>query len=107
MLLLRLRQICSHPSLIQEDGVAFVHPDEAEVQPEFATELTRAKRLVSPEFVTKMKEKFLNAVRVRMERERLVRINFSLVFVNLLLMVKFSPKMQPSKKRTARSVMTP
>ena len=70
MLLLRLRQICSHPSLIQEDGVAFVHPDEAHVKPEFATELTRARRLVSPEFVTKMKEKFERQALVRMEMEK-------------------------------------
>ena len=30
VLLLRLRQICSHPSLIQEEGVAFVHPDDVD-----------------------------------------------------------------------------
>ncbi|KDR76486.1 hypothetical protein GALMADRAFT_246858 [Galerina marginata CBS 339.88] len=70
VLLLRLRQICSHPSLIQEDGVAFVHPDEAKVKPEFATEMTRARRLVSPEFVIKLKEKFLQDARTRMEAEK-------------------------------------
>ncbi|KJA26761.1 hypothetical protein HYPSUDRAFT_35906 [Hypholoma sublateritium FD-334 SS-4] len=70
VLLLRLRQICSHPSLIQEDGVAFVHPDEAHVKPEFATELTRARRIVSPEFVAKMKEKFKQQALARMEVER-------------------------------------
>ena len=55
VLLLRLRQICSHPSLIQEGGVTFVDPNEAHVNPEFATELTRACRLVSSEFVDKLK----------------------------------------------------
>ena len=44
-----MRQICSHPSLIQEDGVAFVDPKEADVNLEFASELARARRLVSPE----------------------------------------------------------
>ncbi|KAF8970384.1 P-loop containing nucleoside triphosphate hydrolase protein [Flammula alnicola] len=70
VLLLRLRQICSHASLIQEDGVAFVHPDEADVSPEFATELTRARRLVSSEFVAKMKEKFKQDALARMEAEK-------------------------------------
>ncbi|KAF8804469.1 hypothetical protein BYT27DRAFT_7243611 [Phlegmacium glaucopus] len=73
VLLLRLRQICSHPSLIQEDGVAYVNPDELfeDIKPEFATELTRARRLVSAEFVTKLKEKFKNEALDRMEAEKL------------------------------------
>ncbi|PPQ82538.1 hypothetical protein CVT25_007147 [Psilocybe cyanescens] len=70
VLLLRLRQVCSHPSLIQEDGVAFVNPDEADVKPEFSTELTRARRLVSPEFVAKMKERFLQDALARIEAEK-------------------------------------
>lgn len=72
VLLLRLRQICSHPCLIQEDGVAFVHPDEAKVKPQFATELTRARRLVSSEFVEKMKEKFKQDALNRMQAEKQV-----------------------------------
>lgn len=83
MLLLRLRQICSHPSLIQEDGVAFVHPDEAHVKPEFATELTRARRIVSPEFVAKMKEKFKQQALGRMEVEK--KVDNILAFVRCLL----------------------
>ena len=56
---LRLRQVCSHPSLIKEHGVAFVHLDDVDSsKPELATELSRARYLVSHEFVTKMKEKF-------------------------------------------------
>lgn len=72
VLLLRLRQICSHPSLIQEDGVAFVRPDEAHVKPEFATELTRARRLVSSEFVDKMVTKFKQQALTRMQAEKQV-----------------------------------
>ena len=77
VLLLRLRQICSHPSLIQEDGVAFVDPNEADVKPEFATELTRARRLVSPEFVDKMKEKFKQAALARIQAEK--EVGFSMI----------------------------
>ena len=59
MLHLRLRQVCSHPSLIEEHGVAFVHLDDVDSsKPELATELSRARHLVSHESVTKMKEKF-------------------------------------------------
>jgi SNF2 family DNA or RNA helicase len=70
VLLLRLRQICSHPSLIQEDGITFVYPNEADVNPEFATELTRARRLVSPEFVDKLKEKFKVSALMRLQAEK-------------------------------------
>jgi SNF2 family DNA or RNA helicase len=72
VLLLRLRQICSHPSLIQEDGVAFVAPDEADdnSMPELSTELTRARRLVSSEFVVAMKSKFKALAIQRMEAEK-------------------------------------
>lgn len=74
VLLLRLRQICSHPSLIQEDGVAYIGPDEhfEDIKPEFATELTRAKRLISAEFVAKLREKYKNEALDRMEAEKLV-----------------------------------
>lgn len=61
VLLLRLRQCCSHPSLIQEDGgVAFLKPDEIddESRPGVGRELKRARDLVGNEFVDKMKEKF-------------------------------------------------
>ncbi|KAF9486204.1 hypothetical protein BDN70DRAFT_822530 [Pholiota conissans] len=70
VLLLRLRQICSHPCLIQEDGVAFVHRDDAKVRPKVATELTRASRLVSPEFVEKMKAKMKQEALNRMQAEK-------------------------------------
>ena len=58
LVLLHLCQICSHPSLIQEDGIAFVDPNKAHMNPEFATELTHTQHLVLPEFVDKLKEKF-------------------------------------------------
>lgn len=74
VLLLRLRQICSHASLISEDGDAFVQPHEVgnDFQLEFATELSRARRLVSEEFVAKMKAKYKNEALARMETEKLV-----------------------------------
>ncbi|KAF9465092.1 SNF2 family N-terminal domain-containing protein [Collybia nuda] len=71
VLLLRLRQICSHPSLIQENEAAFVSPDEVDnCAPEMSTELTRARRLVSPDFVSKMKARFKAAALQRMEAEK-------------------------------------
>ncbi|KAF8067663.1 SNF2 family N-terminal domain-containing protein [Lyophyllum atratum] len=74
VLLLRLRQICSHPSLIQEGAAAFISPDEAddgdEAAPGSNKELARARRLVSPEFVTKMKSKFKTAALQRIAAEK-------------------------------------
>ena len=37
---------------------------------EFATELTRARRLVSPEFVDKLKEKFKASALMRIQAEK-------------------------------------
>jgi hypothetical protein len=70
VLLLRLRQICAHPSLIQEDGVAYMAPGETDSKPEISTELTRARRLVSPAFVAAMKAKFKASAIQRMEAEK-------------------------------------
>ena len=81
VLLLRLRQICSHPSLIQEDGVAFVDPKEADVNLEFASELTRARRLVSPEFVDNLKEKFKASALKRIQAEK--EVHFLRVSTNI------------------------
>jgi len=74
VLLLRLRQICSHASLIAEDANAFLQPEESreDFKLEFATELTRARRLVSHEFVTKMQQKFRMEALDRIEAEKAV-----------------------------------
>ncbi|TCD64091.1 hypothetical protein EIP91_004563 [Steccherinum ochraceum] len=71
VMLLRLRQLCSHPSLIQEDGVAYVGADEAMDGPhDKHSELTRAAQAVSGEFVEKMKSKFKQIVLERMAAEK-------------------------------------
>ncbi|KAG6855888.1 hypothetical protein H0H87_009686, partial [Tephrocybe sp. NHM501043] len=71
VLLLRLRQICSHPSLIQEGGSGLTSPNEAEEDgSSFNGELARARKLVSTEFVTKMKATFKASALQRMEVER-------------------------------------
>ncbi|KAF8906844.1 SNF2 family N-terminal domain-containing protein [Gymnopilus junonius] len=51
-------------------GKAFVRPDEAKVKAEVATELTRARRLVSAEFVADVKQRFIENARARMEAEK-------------------------------------
>ena len=78
VLLLRLRQLCSHPSLIQEGGTAFVGVDEATYGPhDKHAELTRAAQTVSPEFVEKMKAKFKQIVLDRMAAEQEVRLHLT------------------------------
>lgn len=76
VLLLRLRQVCSHPCLIQEDGGAFIAADEFDdesAKPENCEELSRARRLLGPEFVSKVKENFKQAALARMAVEKEVR----------------------------------
>ena len=59
VLLLRLRQLCSHPCLIQEGGDAFLRPeDNVTVKHEVQTELDRATILAGQKFVGIMKAKF-------------------------------------------------
>jgi hypothetical protein len=45
-------------------------PGEADSKPEISTELTRARRLVSPEFVAAMRAKFKASAIQRMEAEK-------------------------------------
>ncbi|KAJ6590535.1 SNF2 superfamily protein [Mycena vulgaris] len=70
VMLLRLRQLCSHPALIQENGSYFLAPDEADDAEEYRDELSRARAIMSPEFVTKMKEKFKDTALRRMQAEK-------------------------------------
>ncbi|KAG6905532.1 hypothetical protein DXG01_002192 [Tephrocybe rancida] len=74
VLLLRLRQICSHPSLIQEGGTAYVSPEETEDETGSTAsnaELARARKFVSAEFVEKMKANFKTSALERMEAEKM------------------------------------
>ncbi|KAJ7484700.1 SNF2 superfamily protein [Mycena latifolia] len=70
VMLLRLRQLCSHPALIQENGTYFLAADEAADAEEYRDELSRARAVMSPEFVTKMKEKFKDATLKRIQAEK-------------------------------------
>jgi SNF2 family DNA or RNA helicase len=72
VLLLRLRQICSHPALIQEGEAALISPDEMDdsITPEIHDELSRARNLVGPEFVAKMKLKLKETALRRIEAEK-------------------------------------
>ncbi|KAJ6499605.1 SNF2 superfamily protein [Mycena vitilis] len=69
VLLLRLRQLCSHPALIQENGTHFLAPDEVDDPEEFRADLSRA-RAMDPKFVKKMKEKFKEEMLRRMQAEK-------------------------------------
>lgn len=71
MLLLRLRQLCSHPCLIQEGGDAFLRPGEdVTVKHEVQTELDRATILAGREFVAVMKGKLKSVVLQRIAAEK-------------------------------------
>lgn len=71
VLLLRLRQICSHPSLIQEEGVAFIADDNEEAGAKH-TELVRAERILGVEFVRRMRAKYKQVMLDRIAAEKAV-----------------------------------
>ena len=82
--------------------MAFVPANEADVKPEFATELTRARRLVSSEFVDKMKEKFKESALKRIQAEK--EVGLSSDSMGQKFNVCFSPPTPPSRKRIAQYV---
>ncbi|KIJ39030.1 hypothetical protein M422DRAFT_175767 [Sphaerobolus stellatus SS14] len=71
VLLLRLRQICSHPCLIQEGGDAFVRPGDNNMNQEDQNEIHRAVTLVGQQWVDDMRQKMKDLARERMENEKL------------------------------------
>ncbi|KAF7350506.1 putative ATP-dependent helicase C23E6.02 [Mycena venus] len=70
VLLLRLRQLCSHPALIQENGTHFLAADEVDDPEEYRNDLSRARVVMSKDWVQKMKEKFKERALSRMQAER-------------------------------------
>lgn len=76
-MLLRLRQICSHASLVQEDGLAFVigdDEDDENLDGDAKEELARARKEVSSEFVARMKHKLREIMIARVKAEKEVRL---------------------------------
>ncbi|KAF7302742.1 SNF2 superfamily protein [Mycena chlorophos] len=71
VLLLRLRQLCSHPALIQEGNAShFLAPGEDDEPAEFRGVLARARKEVSSEFVQKMKTKYKELAKRRIAAEK-------------------------------------
>lgn len=80
VMLLRLRQICSHASLVQEDGRAFVIGDEEDdenLDGDAKAELARARREVSLDFVARMKHKLREIMVDRVKAEKEVCLHFA------------------------------
>lgn len=80
VMLLRLRQICSHASLVQEDGRAFVIGDEEDdenLDGDAKAELARARKEVSLDFVARMKHKLREIMVERVKAEKEVRLHFA------------------------------
>ncbi|KAG2129317.1 SNF2 family N-terminal domain-containing protein [Suillus cothurnatus] len=70
VMLLRLRQVCSHPALIQETSEALVAADQLDGGYDLKAELARAVRLVSSDFVTKLKAKYFQCALARIQAEK-------------------------------------
>lgn len=71
-MLLRLRQLCSHPSLIQDDKTAYLITGDGddELTQESKDELLRAQKLLGVNFVAKMKNQRLEIAQQRIEAEK-------------------------------------
>jgi SNF2 family DNA or RNA helicase len=108
VLLLRLCQICSHPSLVAEDGDAYAQAHEADedFRIEFVNELTHAARLVSADLVAKMKGRFYREAVARIEAEKSVRF-WSFFFLNRRFIYFPSQRMRLSKRKIALFVLMP
>ncbi len=106
VLLLRLRQVCSHPCLIQEGGFAFAEPAELADTDDREPELTRARQLVSLDFVHRMREKFKQVAAERMAAEQ--KVGKSLVDPNVLWVTTFlsSLRMPHSRTKNVPSALT-
>ncbi|KAG1772000.1 SNF2 family N-terminal domain-containing protein [Suillus placidus] len=70
VMLLRLRQVCSHPALIQETSEALVAADQLDGGHDLQAELARAVRLVSSDFVTRLKAKYFQCALARIQAEK-------------------------------------
>ncbi|EIW77192.1 hypothetical protein CONPUDRAFT_168183 [Coniophora puteana RWD-64-598 SS2] len=70
VLLLRLRQICVHPALIQEDGHALVLHDDTVYKRSAKEERARAAEAIGHGFVKSLRAKFKASMEERMEAEK-------------------------------------
>jgi hypothetical protein len=82
-MLLRLRQVCSHPALIQETSEALVAADQLDGGYDLKAELARAVRLVSSDFVTKLKAKYFQCALARIQAEKEACFSCQIYFVML------------------------
>lgn len=73
-MLLRLRQICSHPSLIQEAGVAYIDTNDREKAAK-PSELARAERVLGTDCVQRMKTKLREVMLEQIAAEKAVRLD--------------------------------
>ncbi|KAG6335342.1 hypothetical protein ID866_3753 [Astraeus odoratus] len=69
VMLLRLRQICVHPALIQETCDALVASDELSGKRDLKAERARAARSVSTEFVSRLMTQYKELAKARMLAE--------------------------------------
>lgn len=94
VLLLRLRQICSHTSLITElDGV-IADEDYDKTNESHAEQLARAESLVSRDFVLKMQTKFKELAIQRIEAEQQVCYIYAPQHASYLLLYDVSLQKQ-------------
>lgn len=86
VMILRLRQVCSHPALMQNNGSAYVNPNEELSIVNQHAERRRAGEVVGPQFVKDVREKCLQIALKRANHGTDVRSWFLIMICSLKLL---------------------
>ena len=103
-MLLRLRQICSHTSLITEEEDVIVDDDIENTTEENRDEVIHAQTVVGREFVTKLKTKLTEIWLGRMKAEK--EVHYISTLSPAVRLTFYSHLMRLSKMKTAQFVLT-
>ena len=104
VMLLRLRQICSHTSLITEEEDVIVDDDIENTTEENRDEVIHAQTVVGREFVTKLKTKLKEIWLERMKAEK--EVHYTCTLSPVVRLTFYSHLMRLSKMKTAQFVLT-
>ena len=104
VMLLRLRQICSHTSLITEEEDVIVDDDIENTTEENRDEVIHAQTVVGREFVTKLKTKLKEIWLGRMKAEK--EVHYICTLSPAVRLTFYSHLMRLSKMKTVQFALT-
>lgn len=105
-MLLRLRQICSHTSLITEEKDVIVDDNLEDADKNDEDELIQAHRVAGPDFVNKLKTKLREVAVERIAAEKEVSFWFPNFCVGVNVRYYCSRPMRPLRMKNVRFALT-